>query len=100
MGLIAAHNAMLVCLWIVLALVGLTIVAKTVTGLRGKLNLAQLAETLTRPILLDIFPLILLSWLTAIDGTHILMLIWYFAAALVIAVRTLMELLQLLRKLV
>lgn len=100
MHIIEVHDTMLLSLWIVLLLIGLTVAVKVVIGLRGKLNLGHVAETLTRPLLIDIFPLILLSWLAAIDPTHVLIFIWYFLAALFIALRTLVELVRLLRNLI
>lgn len=91
MAVIASHLGMLVAMWIVLILIGLAIVVQLVIGLRGSVSVADLATTLTRPLLVDVLPLIILALLTSIDGTFILIRIWYYAAAVVIVVRELMN---------
>ncbi|OFW75250.1 MAG: hypothetical protein A2201_09490 [Alicyclobacillus sp. RIFOXYA1_FULL_53_8] len=87
MGVIASHLGMLVALWVVLILLGLSIVVRVVTGLKGTLVLADLATAVTRPLLVDVLPLILLALLMGIDGTHTLVRIWYYVAAVLIALR-------------
>ena len=88
--MVASHLGMLVAMWIVLILIGLAIVVRLVVGLRGSVSLSDLATTVTRPLLVDVLPLLILAVLTGIDGTHILMRIWYYAAAVLIVLRELM----------
>lgn len=97
LGVIASHLGMLIAMWVVLILIGLGIVIRLVVGLRGSVTMTDLATTITRPILLDVLPLILLAMLTAIDGTGILMRIWYYAAAVVIILRELMNIARALK---
>lgn len=89
--MVASHLGMLVAMWIVLILIGLAIVVRLVVGLRGSVSLSDLATTVTRPLLVDVLPLLILAVLTGIDGTHILMRIWYYAAAVLIVLRELMN---------
>jgi Na+/phosphate symporter len=92
MNVIHGNNSMMITLWIVLILVGLNILMQLLTALRGSANIEDLSVKVTRPVLMEVFPLIILSWLTALDGTHILILIWYYVAAVLIALRALMSL--------
>lgn len=92
MGMIAGHFAMLIFMWIVLGLIGLNILVQLITKLRGSSDLGELATLVTRPMLLDILPLIILAMLTALPNFHIVMLIWYFVAAVLIAIRSFIQL--------
>lgn len=98
LGVIATHSGMLMAMWIVLIAIGVDILVHLVTALRGRADLDDLAKAVTRPVLLDLLPLILLSLLTALDGTHILVLIWYYVAAVLIVIRTLLHLSKLLKR--
>lgn len=89
---IANHLGILIAMWVVLILLGLGILIRLVVGLRGSVTMTDLATTITRPLLLDVLPLILLAWLTTIDNTGILLRIWYYAAAVVIVLRELLSL--------
>lgn len=89
---IANHLGMLIAMWVVLILLGLGILIRLVVGLRGSVTMTDLATTITRPLLLDVLPVILLAWLTTIDNTGILLRIWYYAAAVVIVLRELLSL--------
>lgn len=91
-GIIHAHSAMLVTMWIVLILVGLNILIQLLTALRGSVNIDDLSTKATRPVLMEVFPLIIIAALTSIDGTHILILIWYYVAAILVALHALMSL--------
>jgi hypothetical protein len=92
LSIIHGNFAMMVTMWIVLILVGLNILMQLLTALRGNANIDDLSTKVTRPVLMEVFPLIILSWLTVIDGTQILLLIWYYVAAVLIALRALMSL--------
>ncbi|MBX6351950.1 MAG: hypothetical protein IRZ10_01345 [Thermoflavifilum sp.] len=98
MSIILASLGMKVALWIVMILVGLTILAHLIRGLRGSKAMGELAECITRPVLLDLLPLLLLALLTRADPTHVLVLIWYYLAALFIALHRLLQLGELLRR--
>jgi hypothetical protein len=98
LSIIAAHTPMLIALWVVLILIGLTIVARLLLGLRNSIAVSDLATAVTRPLLLDVLPLLIASWLTTIDPTHVLIPIWYYVIAVVISIRQLMELGNILRK--
>jgi hypothetical protein len=97
-SIILGHLGMLIALRVVLVLIAIRILAGIVTGLRGSVDWNGLARTVTRPLLIDVLPLILLSWLLAVDPTHIVVRVWYYVAAAVIAIRILMELINLVRK--
>lgn len=92
LGIIASHEGMLIALWVVLIAIGLEIAVYLVSCLRGKADIEEMAKVVTRPVLFDLVPLIILSMLTAIDGTHILILIWYYVAAVLIVIRALLHL--------
>lgn len=92
LGVIASHEGMLVAMWIVLIALGLEMVIYLATHLRHKSDIDDMSKVVTRPVLFDLVPLIILSLLTALDGTHILMLIWYYAAAVLIVLRVLLRL--------
>ncbi|KPV39909.1 hypothetical protein [Alicyclobacillus ferrooxydans] len=98
LGIIASHEGMLVAMWVVMVAIGLEIVVYLATRLRRKADIGEMAEAVTRPVLFDIFPLIILSMLRAIDGTHILLLIWYYVAAVLIIIRALLRLSANLRR--
>jgi hypothetical protein len=97
MGIIAGNLAMLVTMLVVLALIGLNIVVNLFLSLRGKADLDNLASSATQPVLKDVFPLLLLAMLTSIDPSHFLVLIWYYVAAVLIAIRTLLGLARVLK---
>ncbi|MFX4301073.1 hypothetical protein ACOJUR_02165 [Alicyclobacillus tolerans] len=99
MNIILHHPAMLTMLWVFLVPIGLTVIFRIVNELRGKFDLEKVATLLTRPILMDIFPLLLLGLLMLADPTHVVILIWYFVAAIAIALRALVELVRQLRQL-
>lgn len=96
-GVIAGHLGMLIAMWVVLIVIGCSIVARLLTAVRRSKQLGELAEAVTRPLLLDVLPLILLSLLTVIDPTHVLIRIWYYLAAVLIIVRQLMLLGRMLK---
>jgi uncharacterized membrane protein len=98
LSVIAAHQAMKLTMLIVLALIGLNIVVGLLMTLRGSADLGDLAGLATRPLLYDVLPLILLSLLTTLDPTKLLVLIWYYLAALLIAIRTVLDLGKALKK--
>jgi hypothetical protein len=98
LSIIASHTAMLIALWVVLILIGLTIVVRLLLGLRSSMAVADLATAVTRPLLVDVLPMLIVSWLTTIDPTHVLILIWYYVIAVVISVRQLLELGNIVRK--
>ncbi len=91
MGVIGYHHlGMLIAMWIVLIAIGCTIVVRVLQGLRRSTNIGELAEAVTRPMVFDVLPLIILSLLTLIDPTGILIRIWYYVAAVLIVARQLM----------
>lgn len=92
LSIILAHAAMLLAFQVVLVLVGLTMVVKIVSQLRTSKQLETLADIVTRPVLLEVFPLILISLLSAVTGAHVIVLIFYYLAALLIVIRSLLEL--------
>lgn len=98
LSVITGNSGMELAMWIVLIATGLEILVRLLTGLRGTADVNRLATSVTRPLIVDILPLILLSWLTVLDGTNFLILIWYYVAAVVIIIRVLMQLASMLRK--
>ncbi|WP_067619040.1 hypothetical protein [Alicyclobacillus acidiphilus] len=98
LAIIHSHVGLLYSMRIVLIAVALTVIANLITQLRGSINWTAVAESVTRPILVDILPLILLSWLTALDPTGVLIRIWYYVAAAVILIRSIVTLVNYLRK--
>jgi len=98
LSVIAGNSGMELAMWVVLIATGLGILVRLLTSLRGKTDIDKLATAVTRPVLVDILPLIILSWLTVLDGTHFLMLIWYYVAAVLVIIRVLMQLASMLRK--
>lgn len=98
LGVIHSHVGMLYTMWVVLIVVALAVVAKLVTQLRLSANWDQIGEIVTRPMLLNILPLIILSWLTAVDPTGIFIRIWYYVVAVVIIVRSLIAISKFVRK--
>ncbi|WP_026961269.1 hypothetical protein [Alicyclobacillus herbarius] len=97
MSTLLGHAGMLVALQVVLALIAIRILVIGAMDLRQSVNWPNLAQAVTRPILLDALPLILLSWLTIVDPTHIIMRAWYYVAAALIVIRTLQDLLRRVR---
>jgi hypothetical protein len=97
MGIIAGNLAMLVTMLVVLALIGLNVVVNLFQSLRGKADFNHLASAATQPVLKDVFPLLLLAMLTTLDPTHFLVLIWYYVAAVLVAIRTLLGLAHVLK---
>lgn len=97
MSIIAASLAMKIALWVVLIAVGLEVLAQLYTGLRTRVGAASLATSVTRPLLVDVLPLLLLALLTRIDPSHFLILVWYYLAAALIAIRALQALSKLLQ---
>ncbi|MBX5435736.1 MAG: hypothetical protein IRZ33_00805 [Alicyclobacillaceae bacterium] len=87
MSVIAGHIGMEIALWVVLGLIGLGVLLRLLQNLRGSVNVSDLVHLVTRPILHDVFPLILLSWLRTIDPTHVVMIVWYYLAAVLIVIR-------------
>jgi Na+/phosphate symporter len=98
MSIILASLGMKVALWIVMILVGLTVLANLASSLRGSTSIGDLASHVTRPVLFDLLPLILLAILTQADPTGVLVLIAYYLAALLIALNRLLQLGDLLRR--
>jgi hypothetical protein len=92
MGILQSHLGMLISMWVVMILIGLTIVAKLISQLRTATDWDAIARAISRPVLTDLFPLILLSMLTTLDGTHILVRVWFYAVAVAIVIRSLVEL--------
>ena len=97
MGIILGNSAMVVSMWIVLGLIGLNALVQLLSSLRSSVNLSDLAQTFTRPMLFDILPLLILAALTKLPSFHIVMMIWFFVAAVLIAIRTLLDLGQSLK---
>ncbi|GMA51587.1 hypothetical protein GCM10025857_29440 [Alicyclobacillus contaminans] len=97
MGIIAGNMAMHITMLVVLALIGLNILVQVYTSLRGSADLTQLSNAFTQPVLYDVFPLILLSLLSTLDPSHFLVLIWYYAAAVLVAIKTMLQLARVLR---
>ncbi|MCL6549024.1 MAG: hypothetical protein K6T30_08955 [Alicyclobacillus sp.] len=98
MSIIAGHVGMEIAMWVVLGLIGLSVLLRLILNLRGSVKVADLAQLVTRPILLDILPLILLSWLRTIDPTHVVMIVWYYVAAVLIAIRALLDIVSSLQR--
>jgi hypothetical protein len=92
MEILHSHLGMLISMWVVMTLVGLTIIAKLIGQLRTATDWDAIARVISRPVLTDLFPLILLSMLTTLDGTHILVRIWFYAVAVAIVIRSLVAL--------
>jgi hypothetical protein len=89
---ILANSTMLITFQVVLILLGLGAIANIVKSWNTSVDVSNLASFITRPVLTEVFPLILLSLLTAVDPTHFVVLIFYYLAALLIAIRILLEL--------
>lgn len=98
LDIVMSHLGMLVAMWAVLILVGASILVQVLLALRGSVNFDNLATAVTRPLLVDVLPLLVLSWLTVVDSTQILVRIWYYVAAAFIAVRALMTLASFLKR--
>lgn len=98
LSIIHAHVGLLYTMWIVLIATAVTIVAKLATHFHGTANWDEIGETVTRPMLTSILPLLILSWLTAIDPTGVLIRIWYYVAAAVIVIRALITLFGYLKR--
>jgi hypothetical protein len=98
LNIITGHAGMLLAMQVVLIVIGLTIVGRLLLCLKGSCNIEELAAHVTRPVLSYVFPLIVISWLTVVDTTHLLVLIAYYLAALLIAVAELMNLLDMLKQ--
>lgn len=96
MSIIAGHVGLLIAMWVAMIAIGLVALARLAQALGSHAKAGELAEIVTRPLLLDALPLIILALLTTIDPTHVIALIWFYVAALIIVVRSL---LQLVRKL-
>ena len=92
MVVILHHQIMLIALWVVLCAIALSIVVRILTNLRGTVNFAALAESVTRPLLMDVLPLLILSWLTRFDPTHVVVLVWYYVVAVLIILKVLSNL--------
>lgn len=92
LGIIHGNPSMLLAMQVVLVLIGLTIVVRMVMSLRTGVNVSDLAGYVLNPVLYEIFPLILISLLTIFDPTKVLVMIAYYLAALLIAIRALLEL--------
>lgn len=97
LDIISSHPGMEIMMWIVLIAIGLDILLVLVQNLRGTANIDGLATAVTKPLLYDVLPLIILSWLVAIDGSGFLIRIWYYAAAVLIILRVLLNLSKLVR---
>ncbi|MCL6453318.1 MAG: hypothetical protein K6T78_06750 [Alicyclobacillus sp.] len=98
LGVIASHPGMLIAMWVALVAVGVDILVRLINSLRGSLDAEQLAVAVTRPVLTDLFPLILLSVLSALRGTHLYILIWFYVAVVLIVIRVLVRLAKALRR--
>ena len=98
MVIIAHHFGMLVAAWVALGLLGLSILAKLAVSLQGGTQIGAVTDTVTRPVLMSAVPLIILSWLTMVDPTHIVAMFWYYLASVLIAVRSLLEIFQALKR--
>ncbi|WAH37212.1 hypothetical protein [Alicyclobacillus dauci] len=97
LGVILAHATMLLSFQVVLVLLGLTAIVKIVMKLLTHADFSEFAAYITQPVLHSVFPLIILSLLTAVDPTHFLVLIFYYLAALFIAIRSVLELASVLK---
>lgn len=94
MSIIAGHTGLLIAMWVAMVAIGLVALIRLVQGLGAHAKADMLAETVTRPLLLDALPLIILALLTTIDPTHLIALIWFYVAALLIVVRSLLQLIK------
>lgn len=94
MGVIAANQGLMITMWVVLVAIGLTALVNIARGLQGKFAVGEMADAVTRPMLLDVLPLIIIALLTKIDPTHVIVLIWYYVAAILIIIRNLLKLAQ------
>ncbi|WP_067932162.1 hypothetical protein [Alicyclobacillus kakegawensis] len=94
MSILLGDNAMLIAFEVVLALIALRILVTAALDLRGTVDWSEWARLVTRPMLTDALPLILLSWLTTVDPTHVVAQAWFYVAAALIVIRTLLELLR------
>lgn len=93
-GVIASHLGLYIAMLVVLVVIGLNVLVTLIQSLRVGANISGLADVLTRPMLFAIIPLLVLSWLMALDPTpyHIVIRIWYYLAALFIILENLMAL--------
>lgn len=98
LSVILSTPVMLLSFQVLLALMGLLAIARIVKELRGRTNFEELAAIITRPVLTRVFPVILLALLTAIDPTHVIVLVFFYLAELFIAVHTIIELGHALKK--
>lgn len=98
LGIIHSHLGMLYTMWVVLIVVAIAILAQLVKQLHDSANWEQISEMVTRPMLYDILPLLILSWLTATDPTGILLRIWYYVAAVTIIIRSLIAISKFVRR--
>ncbi|GEO25018.1 hypothetical protein AAC03nite_08030 [Alicyclobacillus acidoterrestris] len=98
LSVLSAHAAMLLTFQIVLIVLGLTVVVNIVSNLWKGASLSGVGDIVTRPVLTGVFPLIIISLLTQVDPTHIIVLIFYYLAAVCIVIRALFELARSLRK--
>ncbi|QQE79845.1 hypothetical protein [Alicyclobacillus sp. SO9] len=98
LNVIAAHAGMLVMMWIVLIATGVEMLVYLAQNLRQKSDIRSAAKAVTEPLVFSILPLLILSWLTAIDGTGILIRIWYYVAAVLLVIRALIQLTTAIQK--
>ncbi|MCL6592965.1 MAG: hypothetical protein K6T31_03235 [Alicyclobacillus sp.] len=92
LSVISHHLGMLVSLWIVLLLTGVHLLVQVVKGLTGKGSWGDMAHAATHPVVFHILPLLILAGLTTLDPTHFLVLIWYYVAALLVILHTVLQL--------
>ncbi|GMA61959.1 hypothetical protein NZD89_19745 [Alicyclobacillus fastidiosus] len=98
LSIILSNAAMLLAFQVVLIVLGLNMIVKLLMNLRKSEQVSTLADVITRPVLTDVFPLIIISLLTMVDPTHVIALIFYYLAALFVVVRALLELSKTLKK--
>ncbi|MFB5192458.1 hypothetical protein [Alicyclobacillus fastidiosus] len=98
LSIILSHASMLLAFQVVLIALGLNMIVKLVMNLRKSDQVSTLADVITRPVLTEVFPLIIISLLTMVDPTQVIVLIFYYLAALFIVVRALLEIGKLLKK--
>lgn len=97
LSLILAHETTLLTFQVVLIVLGLNAVVKILMNLRNTTG-ESLVTALTRPVLMEIFPLILISLFAAVDPTHVIVWIFYYLTALAMVIKALLDLAGLLRK--
>jgi hypothetical protein len=98
LNIITGHAGMLLALQVVLVIIGLNVLGRLLLSFKGSSGIDELAGLLTRPALYYVFPLIVISWLTVVDPTHLLVLIAYYLAALLIGIAELLSLIDIVKQ--